>query len=67
MKLRACREGLKAWSKEHFGNNKIQIALLKSKLATLQAQPVSDDNLQLQDHFKHELELALSMAEMFLH
>ncbi|KAL7206079.1 hypothetical protein ACSBR2_018903 [Camellia fascicularis] len=59
-KLRACREGLKVWSKANFGNNKIQIAMLKAQLATLQAQPSSDENFQLQ-------EIVLSREEMFLH
>ncbi|XP_028095770.1 uncharacterized protein LOC114293006 [Camellia sinensis] len=63
-KLRACREGLKVWSKEHFGNNKIQIALIKSQLANLQAQPCFDENFQLQDQLKSALELVLSMEEI---
>lgn len=66
-KLTACREGLKVWSKENFGNNKIQIAMIKSQLATLQAQPSSDENFQLQDQLKSALEIVLSREEMFLH
>ncbi|KAL7222407.1 hypothetical protein ACSBR1_024159 [Camellia fascicularis] len=66
-KLKLCRESLKAWSKEHFGNNQIQISRLKSELETLQAQPFSDDNLRNQLHVKADLELFLAREEMFYH
>lgn len=66
-KLNSCRDGLKTWSREHFGNNKIQIVNLKSKLALLQAQPFSVENFLLQNQLKSDLECALNREEMFLH
>ncbi|KAL7165281.1 hypothetical protein ACSBR2_041050 [Camellia fascicularis] len=66
-KLNSCRDGLKTWSREHFGNNKIQIVNLKSELALLQAQPFSAQNFLLQNQLKSDLEYALNREEMFLH
>lgn len=66
-KLQACQDGLRVWSKEHFGNNIIQITHLKSELVALQIQPVSEHNLSLRSQIKSDLELLLAREEMFLH
>ncbi|KAL7246657.1 hypothetical protein ACSBR2_001707 [Camellia fascicularis] len=66
-KLQSCRDGLRAWSKEHFGHTQIQISKLKSELASLQAKPSSADNLTHQSAVQRELEIMLAWEEMFLH
>ncbi|CAL5415861.1 unnamed protein product [Camellia sinensis] len=66
-KLQCCEDGLRRWSKEHFGNNSLNITLIKSKLLSLQSQPWTEANMQAQDQLNSDLQTALSREEMFLH
>ncbi|CAL5364828.1 unnamed protein product [Camellia sinensis] len=48
-RLKSCRRSLLTWCKEEFGNNKVKINLLKSKLDALHYQPPSEDTVRAQN------------------
>lgn len=55
-KLKNCKNALKNWSREEFGNNKTRLAKLKSHIFELQMASPSPANIQAQKQIINEME-----------